>query len=195
MSHIGELFKAARQKAGLTRKEVALAAGYHNLNKGLRRLNMLEDGKTMLPNPRIVERFAAVLGIDEADIAKASARDWEELDRPIRPYLVERLMPAVYRRHHLPEDVTVADAREIASRMSIETGRSFCLVLSRVRCVYFYPSGRFRESHYVPNMSIGRRDAFTALSQWAVGLRGGEDHDGPRPCGAGRPEVSGQRVG
>lgn len=154
MSQIGQLFKAARREAGLTPKGVALAAGYRNVNKGLRRLSMLEDGQILLHDPRIVNKLAAALSIDGVDIAKASALDWEELDRPIKPYLVERLMPAVYRRHQLPEDCTVADARNTAARMSVETGRSFCLVLSRVRSVYFYASGRRRESHHVPSMSV-----------------------------------------
>ncbi len=167
MSHIGQLFKAARREAGLTPKEVALAAGYTNLSKGLRRINTLEDERATLHDPIVVEKFATALSIDGADIAKASDLDWVELDRPIRPYLVERLMPAVYRRHHLPEDCTVADAREIAGRMSVETGRSFCLVLSRVRCVYFYPSGRSHESHLVPSMSVGRHNAFMAWSKRA----------------------------
>ena len=164
MSHIGELFEIARREAGLTPKEAALAAGYQNLNKGLRRLNMLEDGQTMLHDPRIVDRFAAVLGIDEADIAVASALDWEEWDRPIKPYLVERLMPAVYRRHELPEDCPVDKARKIATKMSVVTGRSFCLVLSRVRTVYFYPSGKSCESNYVPGTSIGRYNAYMAMA-------------------------------
>ena len=156
MSHIGQLFKTARRDAGMTPKDVALAAGYRNLNKGLRRLDMLEGGQTLLPNPSIVETFAAVLGIEKTDIAKASALDWQELDRPIRPYLVERLMPAVYRRHDLPEDCTVADARSIATRMSVKTGRSFCLVLSRIRSVYFHRGGTSCESTDVPGGSIGR---------------------------------------
>ena len=155
MSNIAQLFKAARRKAGTTAKEVVLSAGFKNANKGLRRLNSLEDGKTKLHDPRTVERFAAVLDLDEADIAVASALDWQELDRPIKPYLVERLIPAVYRRHQLPEDCSLEDVRSMAARMSAETGRSFCLVLSMVRCVYFYPSGIDRESHHVPCMSVG----------------------------------------
>ena len=155
MSHIGQLFKAARHEAGLAPKEVVLSAGFKNVTKGLRRLNSLEDGQTLLHDPRIVQRFAAALSLDGAAIAVASALDWQELDRPIKPYLVERLMPAVYRRHLLPEDCAVADARNLAARMSVEAGRSFCLVLSMIRCVYFYPSGRSHESHLVPSMSIG----------------------------------------
>lgn len=164
MSHIGRLFKAARLKAGMTPKEVVQAAGYCNVNKGLRRIYLIEDQRTTLHDPRIVERLAAVLDIDSADIVKASALDWEELDRPIQPHLIERLMPAVYRRHELPEGCTVSDAREIASRMSIETGRSFCLVLSQVGTVYFYPSGKSSESDYVPGTSVGRYNAFMATA-------------------------------
>ena len=55
----------------------------------------------------------------------------------------------------------------IAAKQLIETGRNFCLVLSRVRCVYSYPSGCSCESHYVPGMSMGRGNAGMALSKRA----------------------------
>jgi transcriptional regulator with XRE-family HTH domain len=168
MSHLGQLFRNARREAGLTRKQVAQAAGYKNLNKGLRRLGTLEDGQTVLPDPKIVERFAAVLKVDEADILMVSSLDCQDLNRPITPYLVERMMPAVYRRHQLPEGCTVEDARSFAARMSIERERSFCLVLSRVRAVYFYPSGESCESHLVPGMSFGRRNARMLMSKRAT---------------------------
>lgn len=165
MSRIGQLFTTARRDAGMTPKEVALAAGYRNVNKGLRRLRTLESGQSSLPDPRIVETFAAVLSIDGTDIATASELDWQELDRPIKPYLVERLMPAVYRRHELPEDCSLEDARSMAARMAAETRRSFCLVLSRVRSVYFYPSGNTRESNYLPGTPIGRYKALMAAAR------------------------------
>lgn len=165
MNHIGQLFRSARKKAGLTPKDAASAAGYRNINKGLRRSRTLEDDQTTLHDPRIVERFAAILGIDGAAIAKATALDWQVLERPITPYLVERLMSAVYRRHELPEDCTVGDARKIAAKLSVETGRSYCLVLSRIRAVFFYPNGKHRESYLVPNMSSGHHDAFMAQAR------------------------------
>ena len=74
-------------------------------------------------------------------------------------------MPAMYRRHELPEDCTVDEARKIGSEMSVETGRSFCLVLSKVRTVYFYPSGSSSESSYIPGASIGRYNAFVAMAK------------------------------
>jgi transcriptional regulator with XRE-family HTH domain len=166
MSHLGQLFRTARREAGLTATDVAQAAGYKNLNKGLRRIEMLEDGQA-LPDPRIVERIAVVLKIDEADIDKASALDWQELDRPIKPFLMERMMPAFYRSHQLPEDCTLEDARSMAATMAIDTGHIFCLVLSTVRAVYFYKSGNVCESDLVPGTSFGRRNAFMAMSKRA----------------------------
>jgi hypothetical protein len=167
MSHLGQLFRTVRREARLTPKDVALAAGYKNLTKGLRRLANLEDGQTLLPDPQIVKKFATVLSIDEADIIMASSLDWTELDRPITPYLVERMMPAVYRRHRLPENSTLEDARVRAARMAVETGHSFCLVLSQVRCVYFYASGNQCESHVVPGMAFGRRSVRMLTSKRA----------------------------
>jgi hypothetical protein len=74
-------------------------------------------------------------------------------------------MPAFYRRHQLPENCTVDEARRIGSEMSVETGRSFCLVLSRVSTVYFYSSGKSCESSYVPGSSIGRYNDYMAMTK------------------------------
>ena len=165
MSHIGKLFQDARREAGLKPKDVVLRAGYVKISKGMRHLQTLEDGSSLLPNPNLIEKFTAALGIDSVDLADAFALDWAELNRPIKPYLVERLMPAMYRRHELPEGCTVDEARRIGSKMSVETGRSFCLVLSRVRTVYFYPSGKCSESGYIPGASIGRYKAFMDMAK------------------------------
>ena len=67
--------------------------------------------------------------------------------------------------NELPECCVVDDARKIGSKMSLEKGRSFCLVLSKVRTVYFWPSGKSRESNYVPGASIGRYKAFMAMAK------------------------------
>jgi len=165
MSHIGNLFIDARKEAGLRSKDVVLLAGYTKISKGMRHLQSLEDGRSLIPNWHLVDKFAVALDITEADIQAALALDWEELNRPIMPYLIERLMPAVYRRHELPENCTEWEAREIGSEKSIESGRSFCLVLSRVRTVYFYPSGKSCESSYVPGTSIGRYHAFMTMAK------------------------------
>ena len=168
MSHIGRLFEKTRREAGLKPKDVVLRAGYVKISKGMRHLQTLEQGQDLLPNLRLVEKFAVAIGISDADLTAAFALDWQELNRPITPSLVERLMPAVYRRHELPEDCTEDDARKIAAKLSVETGRNFCLVLSRVRSVYFYPSGKTSESSYVPGTSIGRYKAFMAMAKAKV---------------------------
>jgi hypothetical protein len=162
MGNIGKLFLTKRKKAGLNSKDVVVLAGYKKISKGMRHLQKLEEGRSLIPKLWLVERFAKALGIEEVDLEAAFELDWEELNQPCKPHLIEKLHPVVYRSHQLPENCTVEEASKLGSKMSVETGRSCCLILSRVQAIYFYPSGKSIESCYVPGTSIGRYNAFIA---------------------------------
>jgi hypothetical protein len=165
MSHIGKLILSKRKNAGLKSKDLVLLAGYKKISKGMRHLQKLEDGRSLIPKLWLVEKFAKALGIEDVDIKAAFELDWEELNRPTKPHLIEKLHPVVYRSHQLPENCTVEEASKIGSKMAVETGRSFCLILSRVRAVYFYPSGKSIDSSYAPGTSIGRYNAFMKVAR------------------------------
>jgi len=102
MSCLGELLWKTRRSLGLTIVEVARRAGYRNVNKGIRRYTDIETGSDVFPKEVIRRRFTEVLGLDEADILAAMLMDFEELDRPVAPRLIIRIMASAYAEHPLP---------------------------------------------------------------------------------------------
>jgi len=62
------------------------------------------------------------------------------------PYLVERLMPAVYRRKEAPSHLERNDLIAWASNRSMDTRFRTCLVFNPEDCVYLEPNGSWYES-------------------------------------------------
>ncbi len=155
MSSISELFRRRCAEIELSRREIAERAGYVNITKGMNRLRRLEDPKTYFPNRQVMERFAAVMGISEEEMDLALCTDFEELDRPVKPSVVARVMPAVYTAVKLPEDCSPEEAVEIAKQVSAETGMSCCVTLSKIRGVYVWKDGTIRESYGLPGSPLG----------------------------------------
>lgn len=150
MSKTAELFRRRRREMDLGYKEVAERAGYGNIDKGMRRMQELEDDENYFPHPEIRRRFAEVLDISEEEIESAMRENFRELDRPVDPHIVVRVMPAVYREPDLPEDCTREQAERIAERLSWEEGERCCLVLSHVRSLFYEPDGTKEEIYTVP---------------------------------------------
>jgi hypothetical protein len=67
------------------------------------------------------------------------------------PYLVERLMPAVYRRVELPEADDESVLIEAANDRCISSGRRVCLVFGLDRCLYLEPDGSWEWSGDAPS--------------------------------------------
>ena len=72
--------------------------------------------------------------------------DWLRwANEPIRPYLVVRLMAAIYSQADLPDEVrSVEEAERYASEFAKGHRLRVCLVLSRRVSVYFADDGSFR---------------------------------------------------
>ncbi len=68
-----------------------------------------------------------------------------------RPYLVERLMPAVYRRVELSEADDESVLIEEANERGISSGRRVCLVFGPDRCLYLEPDGSWEWSGDAPS--------------------------------------------
>ena len=150
MSHISKLFYAHRKAQGVSVKEIAVQAGYKNIVKGIRRYSKLEHEHSHFPDPRMVERFAPLLGITEDEIDEANAADFQILDQPVRPSLIIRLMAAVYVNHKLPENCTVEQAVEIAKGIAVEKKMNCCVTVSSVRGIYISPDGTANECLGLP---------------------------------------------
>ena len=71
--------------------------------------------------------------------------------KSVRPYLVERLMAAVYRRENLPGFLSRREMIQIAERRSSATGRRVCIVLGAGKCIYFEPDGCWKWSEAAPS--------------------------------------------
>ena len=67
------------------------------------------------------------------------------------PYLVERLIPAVYQRVGLPEVDDESVLIEAANDRCISSGRRVCLVFGPDRCLYLEPDGSWKWSSDAPS--------------------------------------------
>lgn len=75
--------------------------------------------------------------------------------KSVQPYLVERLMAAVYRRENLPVFIGRGEMIRIAEKRSSTTGRRVCLVLGVGKCIYFEPDGRRTWAEDAPSGGVG----------------------------------------
>ena len=155
MNHLGELFRQSRTALGLSATEVAQLAGYKNIDKGVRRYRQIEDGDDLLPHREVLERFRTALELDVSDIVMAQALDFEELEKPMQPYIVHRIFAGLHSRLDLPAGCTVdlglLTAKALAEKLKV----GMCLVLSKIRCIYVDPDGSSEEAIGIPIMSIG----------------------------------------
>jgi len=155
MSHLGDLFAKSRKDLSLSPKQVAQLAGYKNIDKGIRRYRQIENGNNLFPHREVLERFRTVLELDVSDIVMAQALDFEELEKPIQPYIVHRIFAGLHSRLDLPVDCTIdlglLTAKALAEKLKVR----MCLVLSKIRCIYCDPGGSTEESIGIPIMSIG----------------------------------------
>ena len=131
--------------------DVVIAAGYRNVNKGLRRYEALERGRIVFPKSAILQPFTRSLEIDETIVLMAMCRDFEELDMPVSPEVIVKILPGVYMPLELPEHCTPEEAESIGSEYSRNTGRTVCLVLSRIRGLYIEPDGGKYEAYGLPS--------------------------------------------
>ncbi len=159
MTFIGDLFRSARQKAGLSRKDCAQATGFNNLAKQMRVLAAIENGRSWFPKDVLLERFAKILGIDDADIVLAMSLDFADYEAwgntPVRLHLRLRMVPTVYVFQSLPDGCTMEEAEEIAYRISRERKLIVWLVYARGHAKIFKPDGSVAKS-CPPMMQIGR---------------------------------------
>ena len=146
-THVAAYFRKRRLEKGLRLGEVARTLGYRNVSKGARRVDTFETTGNI--KEQLFKKLTAVLEIDQATVnglLQKDLADWTEwANEPIRPYLVVRLMAAIYSPAELPDEVrSVEDAERYASAFARERKLHVCLVLSRRLSVYFGDDGSFR---------------------------------------------------
>jgi hypothetical protein len=148
MSHLSRHFEQARLARGLKPSELARLAGCINVLKNGNRIRQFELTGDI--RQELFEKIAAALKFDAATIEKLVERDRREfferwlawVNEPIQPYLVERLIPAIYRKMPVPSEITTMDdAERWAAAVAAEKKRKCCLVWSRRISVWFAEDG------------------------------------------------------
>ena len=195
-THLAEHFRKRRTEMGLKLGQVALLVGYQHsarsLSHGCNRLLKFEQ--TGIINDQLFRKLMAVLEIDQATVnerLQEDLADWLKwANETIRPYIVMRLMPAVYSQAELPDEVrSVEDAERYASEFAKERRLRICLVLSRRVSVYFADDGsRQYASEAVPGGEpnqpytlIGGRRCLMQFTDHGISLPEIEWFKRPRP--------------
>lgn len=159
MSYLGELLKNSRVTQGLSVVEVARLTGMKNLNKQIRVLKSLEEGRELFPKAVLVDRFTQVLQIAPTDVLQAISLDYAAYEawceKPVQPYLVIRAVPGFYLHQSLPKGCTIEEGREAAWKIVREKGFRVALVYKHGRAIYFQPDGVSFDGD-TPAMQIGR---------------------------------------
>jgi hypothetical protein len=163
MSLLSEHFKNERLARHLRLSQLAALAGYTNVGKGASRINVFETTGRIAPP--VLTKVAAALGISVATVNELIAQDernflleWNQwADKSIEPYLVVRLIPAVYRSEVIPLDVTSLEEGEaFAASRAKHWSKAVCLVISRRYSMWLDEAGEvYARTEAVPGSSSG----------------------------------------
>ena len=168
MSRLGEQLRTRRRELGWRPVDIARQGGYLNVNKGVRRYQRIEDGRDIFPDRRVLRRFTAAMGIDDAEAVQAMAEDFCELDRPVSPKVIVRMMPAIYIPLRLPDGCSREEAEAIATDYARTKNRRVCVTLSRIRGLYIKPDGTRFEAYGLPASTLGHTAEALRLSKAAA---------------------------
>jgi hypothetical protein len=147
-THMSRHFEQARLARSLKPSELARLAGCPNVLKNGNRIRQFELTGDI--SQQLFDKLTAVLEIDAATIEKLVEQDRREffdnwlawVNEPITPYLVERLIAAVYRRVPVPSEITtMVEAESWAAAVALERSRKCCLVWSRRISVWISEDG------------------------------------------------------
>ncbi len=170
-THLSRHFQQQRLDRGLKPGQLARLAGCVNIIKNGSRIRQFELSGSI--GQELFERIAAVLEIDAGTIEQLVEQDrrafyeawlaW--VSEPIQPYLVIRLIAAVYSSRAVPPDITtMEEAEKWASAIAGEIKKRCCLVWSRRISCWFGDDGTLQErteavpgEPNVPWLKIGRK--------------------------------------
>ncbi len=153
-SKLGSYCRTQRVAKGLTLGELAKAVGYKNIGQGATRLHTLETTGEI--HPDLLTRVVDVLGLDPTVVQQLIEEDHQDFlrewnawaDEPIRPHLIVKVIPGVYWKKNLPNDVLTPEAAEQYATQFAKDHASrhweVCLVLSRRESVWFDGDGHVK---------------------------------------------------
>jgi hypothetical protein len=147
-TNLSRYFQQQRLARRLKPGQVARLAGCLNVQKNGSRIRTFELSGNIAQE--LFEKIAAVLEIDPATIERLVEQDrrefflaWLEwVNEPIKPYLVIRLMAAIYSNRAVPPEITtMEEAEKWASEVAREIKKRCCLVWSRRISCWFSEDG------------------------------------------------------
>jgi hypothetical protein len=175
-TRLSEHFRQRRLALELKHGEVARRLGYRSVAGGANKIVRFEQSGDI--DAGLLLRLAEVLDVDRATIGELIEQDrreffeaWNEwANQPIRPHLVERLIPAVYAHCGIPDEILgdVEAMERFASESAKKNHRLTFLVLSRRLSISFNEDGTRRSVNEAqpgrpagPYMTLGKsRTAF-----------------------------------
>lgn len=140
-----DAFEKRRREKGISLGVLARRCGYQNTSRGSNRVkNFFETGRI---HQELFGKLAEALGIDQDEIERLREGDHREFERwldiPIRPYLVVRIMAAVYCPKAIPDEVVTEDElKRYAARVAVDKRMRVALVVSRRLTIYFDKDGK-----------------------------------------------------
>jgi hypothetical protein len=169
-TNLGNYFRIQRETKGLNLNRLARLIGYKNDCKGMNRIGSFENHGVV--HPDLLKKLMVALDVDPAIVDQLVEQDrleffaeWTKwVNTPIDPYLVIRLMPAIYCRKDIPDTVrNIDEAEDYAVSISKRMHCKVCLVLSRRITLWFNSEGVLDDAteavpgqSNVPTMRLGR---------------------------------------
>ncbi|QDG49575.1 helix-turn-helix domain-containing protein [Persicimonas caeni] len=151
---LAELFREARARHGMSRKECAHAAGYQNVTKGCRRLCEIERGEADFPDERVLARFATALDIDDEEVRRAQRVEIARHDAPTDPEILVQWAPKIVAPLECSSKLSRRKALKVASNFARKNHKDVVVCLSELRRVYIDPNGARTETLEVPWSSL-----------------------------------------
>ena len=145
---LSRYFQQKRLDRGLKPGQLARLAGCVNVQKNGSRIRSFELSGSI--GQELFEKIAAALGIDAGTIEQLVEQDRKEfyqawlewVNEPIQPYLVIRLMAAIYSSRAVPPEITTMEEAETwASAVAGEIKKRCCLVWNRRISCWFSEDG------------------------------------------------------
>jgi hypothetical protein len=151
-TNLSRYFQQKRLDRGLKPGQLARLAGCVNVQKNGSRIRSFELSGCV--GQQLFEKIAAALGIDAGTIEQLVEQDRKEffdvwlawVNEPIKPYVVIRVMAAIYSSRPVPPEITtMEEAERWAGAVAWEIRKRCCLVWSRRISCWFSEDGTLRE--------------------------------------------------
>jgi hypothetical protein len=151
-THLSRHFEQKRFEKGLKPGQLARLAGCTNIPKNGSRIRCFELSGNIVQE--LFEKIAGALEIDAGTIERLVEQDRREffeewlawVSQPIQPYLVIRIIAAIYSSRAVPAEITtMEEAEQWAGAVAKEIQKRCCLVWSRRISCWFSEDGTLTE--------------------------------------------------